>query len=107
MENTMRSNEVFMGELEKCCLRDEKSARTCVCVAIAQVSYHHTYIEDIHTTLIDEEALEETLDDHKSFSQDQNDGIDPSAPSVEDGQEGVLRQKSKSEEDKIDEERNE
>lgn len=63
------------------------------------------YIEYVYATLVDEEALEKALDDDQALSQDQHDGVDPGAPSMEYGEESELGQKGKGEQNEVHEQR--
>lgn len=64
-----------------------------------------SYVKHVHSGFVDEEALKETLDHHQTFSQDQHHGVDPGAPSVEDGQKSELGKERKSEENEVHEKR--
>lgn len=61
-----------------------------------------TYIEHINSALVHKESLKQSLDKDLPFSQRQDEGIEPCAPALPDGQEGDLRQVSNEEEDQID-----
>jgi hypothetical protein len=65
-----------------------------------------THIKYINSAFIHKEALEETLNDDQTLAQNQYDSVDPCSPAMEDGQESILRQKGKSEEKEVHQERN-
>lgn len=62
------------------------------------------HVKYVDATLVDEEALKQALDDDEALAQGQDDGVDPSAPSLPNGKYGILRQEDESEEKHIDEE---
>ena len=49
-----------------------------------------TYVKDIHTAFVHEEALKEPLDDDQALAQEQHDGGRESTPMVKDEEEQVL-----------------
>lgn len=63
------------------------------------------YIKHIDPAFIDKEPFEQSLNDDQALAQHQNNSIDPSTPSVENCQKGVLREKCKGKENKVNQER--
>ena len=63
-----------------------------------------THIKCVDATLVNEEALEETLDYDQALPQDEDHGVDPGPPAVENGEECILGQEGKGEEDEVDDE---
>ena len=64
-----------------------------------------TYVEDIDSAFVHEEALEQTLDDDQAFAQEQHDRSRPGTPSMEYNEEQVLGPEDQEKEDRIYKER--
>jgi hypothetical protein len=61
-----------------------------------------TYIENIDTAFVNEEALEDTLDNNKTLPKHQHNRVDPGpCPSVEDRQEGKLGKECKGKKNEV------
>jgi hypothetical protein len=65
------------------------------------VSKQIAYIVYIHPVLVDKKALEQTLDDYETFTENQHDCVQPGSGAMEDGQERELGQECECEEKEI------
>lgn len=101
-ENSMRRDEILQSKFYESSLTKLLVNPKCPHCELC-VTQRTTHIKNVNTAFVDEKPFEKTLDDDQALTQSQDHRIDPSSPAMKDGEKGVLWQKSKGEENEVDE----